>query len=88
MQLANPLDDGGPNRESLVSYQSASISRWPSGVTQVDGYQRDSLWRPLTCDEIKYYAKATNNGRNIVFKAVWTIDKTYWNQKNQEAELR
>ena len=33
IQLANPLEGGGPNRESLVAWQAQALRRWPLSLT-------------------------------------------------------
>jgi hypothetical protein len=82
VQFANPLDAGGPNRESLVVYQARAMSRWPLEVRTVteegDIYHRDSHWRPLSSEEIAHFRSATNDGERLVFNGIFTLDDCYW----------
>ncbi|MBN9694084.1 MAG: hypothetical protein J0M24_27910 [Verrucomicrobia bacterium] len=52
VQLANPCSGGGANRESLAEFQRSSAT-W--NATQIQKYQRDSIWRPLTEKEIEFF---------------------------------
>ena len=80
VQLANPLDTGGANRESLVAYQARAMKRWPLDVRSVveegDVYNRDARWRPLSPDEIAYFRSAKNDGEG--FKGVHAVEDCYW----------
>lgn len=82
VQLANPLTGGGANRESLLDYQTRSLVRWSLAVAEVAGkgktYRRDPRWRPLSKEEIAFYASHTDNGRAWVFKSVVLLDECYW----------
>jgi hypothetical protein len=81
VQLANPLDSGGPNRESLVEYQGRSVARWPLAVLQANGYERDSLWRPLSDSEVTFYRRATDALQKLAFAAVRQPGECYWNRR-------
>jgi hypothetical protein len=82
VQLANPLTGGGANRESLREHQQRSVTRWPLTVKEVteDGetYRRDLRWRPLSKEEVEFYASRTNNGHAWVFNGVVSLDECYW----------
>lgn len=84
VQLANPLTGGGANRESLLEYQNRSLARWPLSVKEVteegETFRRDHRWRPLSKEEIEFYAARTNNGRAWSFKGVVSMDECYWVQ--------
>jgi hypothetical protein len=84
VQFGNPLDAGGPNRESLVDYQRASIAHWPLTTTSIesmgDVFRRDSSWRPFTNDEIETYQRSTAGGRELHHPAVWKLEEAYWNR--------
>ena len=71
MQLANPLDHAGPNREPLVDCQRRSLARWPDGVERAGEYERDPDWRPLSDAEIAFYRRRTADGERLVFAAAW-----------------
>ena len=78
IQLANPLQRGGPNRESLVACQAGALRRWPPSVKETveDGerYVRDPQWRPLTLEEITFYESKAQAG--ITFRpsaAYWVV---------------
>jgi hypothetical protein len=63
VQLANPCSGGGANKESLAHCQSRSAT-WSK--EQMDKYQRDSEWRPLTDEEIGYFT-------SIARKQLWSF---------------
>lgn len=82
MQLANPLDAGGPNRESLVVHQTRAISRWPLEVRTIvyegDTYLRNQWWRPLSPPEIAYFRLMTEDGNRLAFNGNFTVEECYW----------
>ena len=82
VQLANLLTGGGANGGSLLEYQRRSLVRWPLSVNEVtdegDTYHRDRLWRPLSKEEIEFYASHTDNGHAWAFKGVLSLDECYW----------
>jgi hypothetical protein len=76
IQLANPLDGGGPNRRSLVDCQAEAVRRWPLPLTATgdDGerYTRDPEWRPLSPEEIAFYAQKASEG------VAYRPSRCYW----------
>ena len=82
VQLANPLDAGGPNRESLIVYQARAVEHWPleirSVVEEGDTYIRDSRWRPLSAAEVAYFRSRTNDGNQLTFRAIYKVEECYW----------
>lgn len=52
VQLANPTSRGGANAESLAEAQIALTTRLPCGLRQIEGIERDWLWRRLCAREL------------------------------------
>jgi len=84
VQLANPLTGGGANRQSLLEYQRLALSRWPLMVRRIEeegeSYRRDPAWRPLSTEEIAFYASHTEGGQRLTFTAIFSIEACYWKQ--------
>jgi hypothetical protein len=82
VQLGNPLDGCGPNRECLVEYQQQSIARWPLRITRVQHggrrYERDRTWRPLSAPEIEHARHLVDKFGALPSDAVWSIADCYW----------
>jgi hypothetical protein len=57
VQLANPCSGGGANGESLAECQRSSAT-W--NTAQMQKYERDPDWRPLTEEEIAFFTSAAH----------------------------
>jgi hypothetical protein len=77
LQLANPTSDGGPNRESLLEYQTEILRRIPLGITMYRGYLRDPRWRPLNADEIADF-KAKEAIDSYYHPPIGSSGDVYW----------
>ena len=74
VQLANPCSGGGANKESLVDCQKRAAT-W--SAEQMLQFERDSDWRPLTEEEIAYFA-AIAKKKPWTFKGELEPAQAYW----------
>lgn len=74
VQLGNPCSGGGANRESLVECQQrvAALSK-----DQVGAFERDPNWRPLTEEEVAYFASIAKRS-HWTFKGETEPELAYW----------
>jgi hypothetical protein len=76
VQLANPVSPGGANGESLLTYQTRALQRWPLSVREVEveghSYRRDASWRPVTYEEAEYFLAHDD------VSAIFSVEEAYW----------
>ena len=81
VQLANPGLRGGANGGSLKEYQDDILKDYPPNIKQVDNFQRDPEWRPLTQKECRVQDPKTGIGVHY-FHAACNIEAVYyWQNK-------
>ena len=77
VQLANPCSGEGANRESLAECQRSSATWNP---IQMQKFERDPVWRPLTQGEIEFFT-------SVAQKQLWSFHGepdpalAYWRKK-------
>jgi hypothetical protein len=74
VQLANPCSRGGANKESLAEYQNGSAA-WPK--EQIEKYEQDTEWRPLTEVEIAYFTSVAKR-EHWAFQGDTDPKLAYW----------
>lgn len=79
VQLANPACGGGANSDCLIDAQTEALVRFPIERADAFPIRRDSVWRPLSDDEIQIALREREAAcwRN---KAIEDPAAAYWNK--------
>jgi len=79
VQLAHPRMRDGANHDSLVEAQALALGRFPIGVQNAAGHERDPTWRPLRDDEQPLRDDAPNSGTEYFHAAAAdSVPSYYW----------